>query len=340
MMKKYNNNILAGLLAVSMITLFGCGPKAADKKTIDPNYIEDGGFTYTFGVPQNFKVAEADLGASISYTPNDTVHHYMLYHGLTEALEGIPEAIATGHDNPLDVGEANIIRITNGSLQPSTEYFFAVEAFNSVNESSGLTEVKSLTVRDLVGVEVTYKARLYACVSGDNVTHFRFKEGKLELANSNDADQDRLPGHGNDNDHNRCQFDGVRLELQKMVGGNPTGPYYRFPPGGPDVKKVFNHVGDYIQLNVSGSISDFANMITDEPMTVSLDGEMKKVCQGGLTDKYRVRSRDDGFGPVEDDDPINMIEIDTSKCARNNWTTFHTERDNVIEFNLHFQTAE
>lgn len=323
------------LTAVFALSLLACGPKTAEKKAIDPNYIEDGGFEYTFGVPKNFKVAEADLGATISYDPNPTVKKYMLYHGLTDALEGIPEAIETGHENPLDVDDANIIRITDGSLMPSTEYHFAVEAFNSENESSGLTEVKSITVRDLIGTEVVYKAKLYACISGDNKTIFAFKEGKLVLTYSEDSDTDRLPGQGD----NLCEYEGVKLVLERVEGGEPTGIKYLFPAG-QNTKKIFGSVGDYIQLNLETTHPDFANMVTEEPMTVAMDGEMRKRCQGGTgINKYRVKARDD-YGPVEDDDPINTIEIDTTKCAQNNWTTFHTSRDNVIEFNLIFQTGE
>ena len=129
------------------------------------------------------------------------------------------------------------------------------------------------------------------------------------LISMDDSSQNRLPGHGGD----KCQFDGINLEFQKMVNGEPSGNRRYFPDLQTNSgKKVFDTVGDYILLNVQDSIADFAGMVTDEPMTIGLDGEIKKACQGGTgLKKYRVKSRDD-FGDVEDDDPINTLKIDQS----------------------------
>ncbi|MCB1198217.1 MAG: hypothetical protein KDK51_07575 [Deltaproteobacteria bacterium] len=335
------NKTTSTWIIMAMFVLTHCGPKQAEKKTIDPNFFEDGGFKYTFGVPEEFSVSEADLGATISYAPNPTVKSYKLHFGDTEELLGTPLATANGFDSPLDVGDANIIRIQNGSLPAGSEFYAAVEAFNSEGKSSGLTAIKSITVRDLIGVEVAYRARLYACVSGKTMTRFSFEEGKLVLSASintsknEDSAIDELPGQGGKN----CAFEGVKLELQKIINGNAAGPFYRFPEE--DTLKIYQTHDDFIALNVTGSHPDFENMVTTEPMTVGFDGEMRKNCQNGGLDKYSVKARD-GYGPVEDDDPINTIQIDTSKCSKNNWTTFHThpDFDNIIEFNLFFQTGE
>lgn len=322
------------ILLVALV-LSGCAQEAIEQKTIDPNYIEDGGFEFTFGVPEGFKVTAADRGANIYYEPNPTVVRYNLYHGETDEMQGIEQAIENGFENPLDVGDANNIRIMNGSLTPGQDYFFAVEAFNSEGESSGLTSTKSITIRDFEGVEVGYQVELRACISGDNKALFRFEEGRMYLDHMDDADQDRLPGHGGD----KCIYDGVSLTLRKLVDNQPSGPYYFLPPG-TNGKKVFDSVGEYIQIfNEESSNPDFFNMITDEPMTVSMDGDIRKVCQGGLFNKYRVKARD-AFGPVEDDDPIDTIEIHTKNCASGNWTSFTNSKDNVIKFNLFFQVEQ
>lgn len=340
---------IKSLITMCVVTAFlACGPQVAKQKPVDPNLFEDGGFEYVFGKPSNFRVSAADLGATISYDANPTVSSYNLYmgEGSEENLDGIANAIQVGIESPHDVEKANIIRISSPSLEFGKTYYFATEAFNNEGTSSGLTDIRSITVRDLEGVEVKYRAKLFACVSGKTITRFTFKDGKMVLTYSYDEGRNEptenggFPGQG----ENKCEFEGVKLELQAYEGDEPSGPVFRFPEG-TDGKKVFTALDQFIQIkDVDSSNSDIANLVVDEQMTVVRE-EYRKQCQGSGTGKYRVKVRDGGNGPVEDDDPIDTLEINTEHCARNNWTTFHnasvsSQGDNVIEFDLFFQTGQ
>src|SRR5690606_25193533 len=138
------------LLLVSSLFMFNCGQpqlKSEPVCTQGTDCLNDGGFEYVFEKPKQFKVGEADRGATLSWEANPKVAKYLLHSGMDENLGGITD-VANPPANPLDIDNANIIRITDGSLNLSTQYCFAVEALDASGTSAGITAPKCLTVRD------------------------------------------------------------------------------------------------------------------------------------------------------------------------------------------------